>query len=174
MKKSSKIILAVVLVLAAIFYYNMYRNGTFNEVKIEEKDEVTHLLQGRWLEGSFSVSTEEKAFFDFQRVLIEELNCEKVSVYYVVNPTKENHNTFKAFMGIETDSTKPMLSKDFVLYQVKNENVWAGSQKCAPGYQRIHKVLQDKAEEESIRLVEDYIYEEFSESNFYVEMKIDK
>ena len=173
MKKSSLIILAIVLVLAFFFYFNMYKNGTFNEVKIEEKSKAKHFIQGKWLEGSFSVSSEEEAFFEFQRLLIEDLKCEKVSVFYAVNPTKENHNTFKAFMGAPYDSSQTLLSKEFIVYDINLGQVLAGSQICSPGYHRIHRALQDRAEEESKKLSHDSIYEEFTKKNFYVEMKVD-
>ena len=174
MKKSSIIILSVLLVIVGVFYINMYLNGTFNEVKVEEKQSTKHLIQGKWMEGSFSIKTDEEHFFEFQEYLIETLKKEKVCVFYQLNPTNENHNKFHVFIGFESEINAPLAVDSFKIEQIELPKVLSGAQDCSPGYQRIHSKLQEVAENDKITLAKDSIYEEFSKEKFYVEMKMDK
>lgn len=174
MKKSSIVIGSILLVIVATFYLNMYFNGTFNEVLIHEKKVSKHILQGKWLEGSFSIKTDEEHFFEFQEYLIETLKKEKVSVFYSLNPTNENHNKYVAFIGFECELNSPLIADSFKILEIELPLVLVGEQKCSPGYQRIHSELQENAEKNHLILAKDSIYEQFSKEYFYVEMKIDK
>ncbi len=172
MKKVSIILLSVVIVLSLCFYTNMYFNGGFNEVAISKKDSAVHILQGKWIEGSFLKTSDENAFFALQEQFIEKIGQEKISVFYAINPTKENHETFKVFMGVESTLGQELLSKDFINQKITLKNVVLGYQKATASSQRVHVEMANYAQEKNVQFDKNNVFEQFTKDQFWVEMQL--
>jgi hypothetical protein len=103
--------------------------------------------------------------------LVENIGQEKISVFYAVNPTKENHQTFKVFMGLECGLNSKLVSNDFVIQQIELNNVIKGTQNSTASSQRVHKQLINYCQENKIEAKQDSIFEQFSQKFFLVEMQ---
>lgn len=174
MKKTSIIISCVIIVVMALFYGNMYRNGTFNEVEFEEKSNVIHTMQGVWVEGSFLKHPDEDRFFEVQEKLIKTLGQKKISIYYEINPTKDNHQQFKALMGVECDKNEALLVDTFKIVDISFKNVICAKQQVNPSFQRVHGKLMEYGEENNIKTNQNSMFEQFSETEFYAEISVKK
>lgn len=171
MKKSTLFIGIGALIIVALFYWNMHRNGSFNDVLTERKEDVTHDIYGVWVEGSFKQEGEGDQFGTVQKMFIEELKQDKVCVFYEMNPRKENQESFRAFIGTENREVLKQVDS-LQLISINFKRVISGSQICTPGFQKIHGTLIDLAEKDNLLLRQDSLYEEYSENAVYVEMKL--
>lgn len=174
MKRSSIITLAIVFTLASVFYGYLYIRGTFKNVEISKQESSVHYIQGIWVEGSFSKTPDEEKFMNFQSKLIDELGQKEVSVFYVLNPKNDNHNQFKAFVGVECEPNSLLLVDSFKIEKFDLKNLLVGTQECSPPYQRVHNQLDKFAKDNKFELKQDSVFERFDENTFYVEMIIKK
>lgn len=172
----------IVLFLLAVsmFLFVRNKNGSFNEVKITKLTNTVHEMRGVFLEGSFKNEKDRASYDKVERSLIEDYGLEEVSAFYYLNPSEENREAYKVFLGEELKSglgslPDSMEKRTFVL-----KNVIKGMQKASPTFNtvsdKIRTYLEEICKKDSthcVTLKQDSIFEQYTRDGIVMEMQLE-
>ena len=165
-------LIVLVLIGVAFFYYNLWKQGGFNEIVRTKIPTSSYLIHGVHLKGSYNTEADEKLLSEVEKKLSQELNQETISVFYYVNPTRENHNAFDLFIGVEVKDYATILVDTFQTREIDFGLSLKGEQQCHPLVNSIPRDLQEYAEKEGLSLKEDSIFEQYTRDHIFMQMLI--
>ena len=170
---------AFVLAVGA-FMYAKWKNGGFKDANVSIEQGSKHVLRGFYLDGTFKNEADQKAYDKVERSLVEQFKLEKVSAFYYLNPTKENRESYKVFIGEElVNGTPSVLPDTLETRTIELKNVIVGTQECNPSFHTIPDAITDfletKCEADSLSCMttkSDSIFEQYSRDNIKIEMSL--
>lgn len=164
----------IVLFLLAMggFYYVLKSGGALEDAKISRITQVKHLLNGLEVSGSFKNDEDKEKFDALEKALVLDLKQPQLSVYYEQNPTEENRETFKLFLGVEVLDSSVSLADTFEFREIVLNRVVRGTQNCSPQFNSIPAKLDDYADSVGIKLNKNSFFEQYSKEFIAVEMEI--
>lgn len=172
----------IVLFVLAVgtFLYVRKAKGGFEEVKLSRLAETRHEIRGFYLEGSFKQEKGKNQYDQTERALIETYALNEVAVFYYLNPTEENREEYKVFLGEELKNGEGSLPDSLEKRTFTLKNVIKGVQKSSPQFNtvadKIKTSLEDSCAIETIKcetLLLDSIFEKYSREGVTVEMQIE-
>jgi len=165
--------IGLAMIGAAFFYYNLWKQGGFNEIVRTKLPQGSYLIHGVHLKGSYDNENDAELLSTIERKLSEELNQETLSVFYYINPRRDNHNNFDLFMGIEVKDSSVILIDTFQTRKIDLGPSIKGEQNCHPQVNSIPRELQEYADSEEITLKKDSVFEQYSNEHIFMQMLVE-
>lgn len=164
----------IVLFLVAMggFYYVLKSGGALEEAKVTQMTQTRHLLNGLEVSGSFKNDQDKQKFDALEKALVLDLKQPQLSVYYDQNPTEENRETFKLFLGVEVADSSVNLVDSFKFREIVLNQVVRGTQNCSPQFNSIPAKLDDYADSLGLKLNRVSFFEQYSKEFIAVEMEV--
>ena len=174
-------IVFVVLFVLSVggFLFFKWSNGGYNDPGVELQENVVHRIKGVYLEGSFRNEEDRKEYDKVERRLIEVHGLDEIAIFYYQNPSSENQDTYKVFMGEELGSGVSVLPDTFEIREIKLKHVLVGEQYCNPTFHTIPDAMKEYLEQrcegsdhvcESLQ--QDSIFEKYNESHITMELEV--